>query len=1673
MKRMRKIVAVTLAAVLIYGAFGNCLYGVFAADTPAVTIKTEKYENGTLSVSWISPAGAKSAVISYHKPAADDTALPAEQIIVPEGNKAGISGLKADYIYDISIAVYNGDVDAGGNPVAGAELIGRGLLFCLPSITFSSTPAPQEAEQISSGGGYQIGHKPGLKLYWKEPKVFYDPEGTLYPAVDSNPGNNEFRKANDSIALQYMQNQLNGIYNKNIELSTLNYIINISTDVNKLNAGPDQTSVLVDQQGGGYKASLSGRPDVGPAEVTAASDMPGFIGFELLGRADEESSVTTPSGVNVLPDEDILPGTVYYMNIKPIFKDAGGENVYAVSVGDPSDMNGSILSGERPYTSTPIRFQLTRDSANNIYVKIYKINQGSLYLPRLYYEVQVTDDHTLPGDWPVKKTMDDSYFSGATAITVITGVNPNNELYYRIVVKSDNPEDRLESLPLPYTLTIDTSRPPLPTGITITDRIPDTAKAVDPSGAEITVKSSDIVISWDKPLNWDTTNKEDLYFHFLLNTNQTEIASDVPLYADGRYWESYPAKYRLVKYVCAGSENIKEQGNRLTYTLKAFELFKPDGAPAGDTIPNDDGYPEFLMPNTVYYLQMYTTTKENRGTADPGKMSDRSIIVSFTTLSGAAADVPLPVDFKLSANGKQTDTTAVPPVNYNYVDLKFDKVTDIDWRSYAEEYDTTKYSYEIYYDIFMSMRTDPASFIRAGTTEIPGGDVAFTGADDIQSTSVAARISRFTEQSLVSRFGNRLLPNTTYYFKARTRLVVRNKSDGTEVLTKTSMDTAILPVTTIVTEVNPPDDSSRKPMAPTDFSIALDENQNPLVSGNSVTFTWERQEEDVIYELIRTSRKVNPNDPKDAYENDPEYISFLEEYDALSDGENNGKVYLDPVLPAGQTSYPEGFSYDHATGMCTYTVDRRIFPNKLYYFSLKAVRVDAAREPLSAEAESVWVSIPVTTSLIEAPSSLEVVVNAELGFSWTDATAGLTAEDYRIYAKGPDDIDYRLMQKTQSTIVKDGDGRTYYGRISGLKINSSYDVKVTKENNVTVYEKNGLMTRDGYHELEVRWMGKPLDSFSRYDIVLMAEGDSDYTTLTASDLEQYTDKNGSVLPYYAEETAMTVNSDSIYYYARIKSAEMSLPGGITAHRPLRSNVKYYIKVRSVKVDSTDASFIAYSKYIGPVDTRTEFNQDDYDDGDREEDEKARFYDRIAELEKEYYWRVDAGSGIACILLKGDRVSDALANTPGDSFTIDMTSISANLARDEIYVPLNVIKTMNSLNKSVSIRTAGSVMMIRPETLEASENEQLKNIAARQGVKDIYIRLSVSRSTSAEPALPSNYERLSDINELVIQATGLTKTDGDLKKLFHNKLYSEDTGLVGEKLDMLLKTYVGSGTGSSELIDQYIQSLIDMIKEELSEYIGSTLKSVKLSNTTRDIKELEAPISAGLSFKEGSGIKIPYVLYDGSQSWQKISAGVVRSGSAVTFNLAKTGKYVILSAQGSIGDIPAGHWAEDYIKSLTSQYDLSGVFTGINKSFMPDNLVTCREVVLLYEKVTGRDAEDNGLDIRQKSARLGLDVYINPNSLMKNISRQETAGVLIKLFSVKKGVSADRLEPGGILYIEDEGDIGDKYYKPVLMAVDMEVMSVDGEGRFNPGKNMTRAEVVAGFVKMLRQAGEVT
>ncbi len=121
---------------------------------------------------------------------------------------------------------------------------------------------------------------------------------------------------------------------------------------------------------------------------------------------------------------------------------------------------------------------------------------------------------------------------------------------------------------------------------------------------------------------------------------------------------------------------------------------------------------------------------------------------------------------------------------------------------------------------------------------------------------------------------------------------------------------------------------------------------------------------------------------------------------------------------------------------------------------------------------------------------------------------------------------------------------------------------------------------------------------------------------------------------------------------------------------------------------------------------------------------------------------------------------------------------------------------------------------------------------------------------------------------------------------------------------------------------------------------------------------------------------------------------------------------------------------------------------------------------------GKSAANTGLDVKTRLKLLGMDDIIHPNSLLRNVNRQQTAAVLARLFAVKRGLNPASLSPTASKAITDEQGIDDKYYLAVYMVVDINVMQLDESGRFRPGETVTRAEAVAAFVKLLELTGDL-
>ena len=1674
MRGSKGIISILLIFVMLIGFLPA---GVYAASSVEVSVIS--YIDGNLKIGWENINLANEIKISYKQPNGQNV----EILLGPGVTSYELTGLQDNFIYEINIE----GRDSGG------AVVGKGLLYFLPGITFESSFVPETIVDTDDGatsvppydskGGREIGTKPRLNVKWNVPQIF---NGTQLVYADE--------------ALAYIESRINAVYGTSRKINGFNYKINISQDKGEMSGN---AAVLINEESGGYKAAVSGSTLSSNVKFESSS---GRMEFDLIGRKDKNADLPNAEQYG-LPHPDVLPGTVYFMNIQLVID--GYQDAVVMGADGTSPLKGKL------YTYTPIRFQLSKDDAGNVYVKVYTLNQGSLTLPDLYYEVQSNTVDSAYG-WTTRAKIDPDYVKDSYGknqefgVIPIIGASNQNKVYYRVITSSTS-DDVIKSQTLPYVMALDKTKPPIPKNVSITDRNLVTGTISDQKGEREGI-STDVTISWDRPVNWEeiknnTDVDSELYYCFVLNISQSDITQKpYPSLIDStnniKYEDYFPAKYRLVKYVSAKSVNlpdnvedkIRENGNRLEYTLRGFDLLswtdsngvKHDfSASLRSRLGIESDYPDFLLSNTVYYMQMFTV----KGNPETGEVfdnsSDNSVTVSFTTLPGTQKKVPLPNNFQLAQFDGNTYVIeeevadgVTRKITSNIIKLQFDEITGLKWSDYT----TKRINNKIYYDLYMSTSPDKG-YVLIGSTDnahdefISKNNVKFEVISEGQHKYVEATIKDFQNDPAVTSFGRKLTPNTTYYFKLKTRLVMAKKAadpiDPSSVVypddyeVKESEFSQILPVTTVRGEITEPGPDEKIPLAPVDFNIAVDENGNQLLTGNSVVFEWERKESDVKYILIATSERLPMNADSTMYINDPVYQDFKKYFNIT--GKKVG-IELDPGL--NEDKYPENFEYDISTNTCTYKIDEWLFPNRLYYFSLMAVNKNN-------DNKSPWICIPVTTKLVDVPSGLEAIHRGEIGFYWTDTSINAKPEDFDVYIKGPKDKDYKLVSRSQCTIVKDNNTilnngtktYVYYGRVYNLELNTTYSIRVYRRGDQSklIYSKTGVYTRNGYSELQVKWKGR---KGYTYEIAIKAADEVNYVTLTPNDLEMYTDVEGNKNPYYVEETLQTYDNDDVYYYAKIKSMLVTLPDGTKERRLLESNKKYHIKVRAVKVDTNDSTLVAYSKYIGPVESRTEFNQDDYDKDKDDEDRRNKFLDKVKQLEDRYFWRVNISDSSAnTILLRDQKIINALNSTRANSFTVDISEFVQNIKTDVVYVPLNIIKTLNKDRKSLVIKTKEFEFTIRPDTFDIANNEKIEILSNKAGVNDILLKLTVKREDKGRKGLPSNTKMASPVIDFAVEAQGISQTTEALEKKIHDKLYDEEDGLLSEKLNILINTYAGDSQKKTQILNQYVNELVKLVELELSNYIYTNIESMKLTGMSADIQTFDTPLMVRLYYTDSSGLKLPYVLYKSKNTWQKVTSDTTSSSSTLLFNVTGAGQYIVLIVRNAVDEIPDSHWAKKDIQKFTSKYDLSTVFTGIESAFAPEDIVTRKEMVLLYEIVANKGSSGTG-DIKQKLEMTGLDSIFNARNVAGNVTKQEAAAVLVKVYSAKTGINVQNLKLNRTLYIADEDSIDDRFLKSVMIAVDKGFMELDANRKFNPGGSLNRAQVISIFVKLLENTGDL-
>ncbi|HBR03013.1 MAG TPA: hypothetical protein DD738_10410 [Ruminiclostridium sp.] len=1670
-KKLKRMISMVLALVILVAGPYSEIQTYAAADTVNLSVSYNSSTN-QYDISFPLDYNPGKVIVNYHGPdykTDDPTAFQIDHTYSSGTVKVGLD-LSPDHVYDFTVDVYKNYDDASwshqGSLYYLADMTFTGESFNMMALNYDIEDKAPVYEKDGEGRVVTVksGENPMIRLKWKIPTMYCPGEGLVY--------------LTDSKALSVLQKP-------DIPIAKACFQI-----------------IMTVGQGSTRRLEFN-------TDYSETGDMI-VEGKDLTVSGFSGGTVTDPDGfVSIVLEKEhgIEPGTEYeYTNIGIVFENSSSHQVSLrqTKLSAHSDNHFMVHNMDNAFDEyggrlssvfTPIQIELTKVDIDKVQVRFQKITNG--VYPELHYQVQYApklDDLFMKSNNWVK--IPDSSISasegyGSEIVTIhMTGID-HPEYYFRVVFydsSSDSPISSSLCVDLRH-LDADSGRPPLVKGIkaeaVYAGRQEVTVPSTDLSQGNVKIPASDLRISLEKPASWAQIkdweafkatpyNDEDFTFHVLLSTYLPESAIGLQTKKIGlsETKEIYlPVKQKRV--LVLGKQDFIEDPNdsgRIICTLPGDRLFYDFVGQSSLMNENNedtskDGvtadYPTFLVPNTTYYMQIFTSWKrdnqaiyddiwgDSEGLTTVGlgeKLSFTSSFASFTTWPLKEMPVPMP-DIQL---GIEPETNVDPntgeitldgiAVNYNRV------LTYAGWDDYTSENEDRSIVYEFYLSRNAAVFDDSTP---TAVAEYPDND-----------EMSKHRIIIDTDNE-----GKAILPNTVYYVKARATLVVGGIAIGS------SDFTAIKAVTTPKIDSGGVDEEARDPRAPSEFSIALDQDGNPMLSDAWVFLAWLHAEEDVSYEMICTSTKIDSGATAEDYASDITNINFLKAYDA-----QDTELFIDPADPDSSLAIIDGLRLNE-DGSVLMPIKRDFLrPNRVYYFSLRAVRRTVDSSGNTVETISQWITIPVTTKMVAAPAFLEAVEDMEIGFHTSCTANGAAAESMEVYLKKAKEKDsqYRALNRSQYTCVKDGS--TFYFRLYNLEADQWYDIQVKNNTGNTWYdgetenwksarsEPVQAKTRNPFQEIEVRWEGEePYD----YYLEARTSREADYVELSYSS-SGFTDygydlADGTRIEFYREKTNLYVEEDSekYIYYALIRGKPVQNSSGNLKDQPLKSNTDYYVKLWAYNLEE--------SIHIGPVHIRTDFSQDDYDD-DQEEDDIIDLFDQSAEkFSRKLYWCVDMKKGTSLrIILKEDKVAGLLQEAYNSTVTVDLTGENKSASYYEVLIPHDVLEALEAYNSRLSISVAGTEITLNRGSIDM---DSLKDQALNNKAREAMLLLRVNLAGKSDKAFPAGYKTLSDIVDFQAVAVGSRLAYSEINGMLHDILYEPDAsgpfkyGILDREMTEVLQDMEDySYLSYTDLRDRIDNVMLD-VEIELSKYLKDIIDG------GRGLKADFAVTKEMAEFPGGIGMKLAYSCQDGytgyitpfvnyGLSWAEPSGSKASMLQMVLFRVEKPGRYMV-AGKAQVVIQPGGTGSEAYLK-LAAKYDLSKVFG--SGTIHPANPIKGEQAVMLYAVLIQKESEMTGLTPVQKASKLGLSNILAAKQLTGYMDNQSSLSLAVKLYCTKAHINEASMLPSRTIVIANDSAISSRIYKYVVLGIDLGIAELQNN-TFDAAGQTT----VGGLLDMMAKA----
>lgn len=1672
----------------VYAATNNTFNPTFTYDQ----------DNSRWIIAWLPIDGTSTVSVKWHNPDGSVGEVTDAVLLPVEGKNRISLDFQPDHIYDLLFSFKN----SHGDPVSFRDKynasVSEDTIFFLPDITFEGTSFNEMAvlggltdgapTPVMSEDGSQViriisGQQPKITLRWKVPTIWEPSESKVLHIT------------HEDVNLDRLESGASP--HVDIDYSYFHVKMNVVRDVvttKDYRTGYNDTSAMIVRETGRTVSGFNADGSASQEYVSFTLDHTNGI---LPGTEYEKINIRLFFWNKAMNEQAISSRLVYGSDVAEGFSIENKDNVF-------NSIQGRISS-----LFTPMMYEVSKVDVDKMEIRIYKIKSRNY--TELYYQVQDAGTvlELLEGGAETNtgiKVPDASIPSstGWGSVIVEIPLNENGqhpEHYYRVVVTDGSANTPLGSLAIDLRmLGNDTGKPPVPREIKVESLYAlkqDVTYYNNRAEGETTkIPSTNLRISFEKPLIWMTRewgdiqsepdNENDFTFHILLNTYLSDDVKimDTRVIGDQKVTVFVPVKEKRVLTI--DKHDLQEDPSdttRLVFEMDGTKLFQDLATDTSLDFENDvdmdingrADYPTFLLPNTMYYMRMFSTRRKDSSdvnwaakTGLGDKISYISPVVSFTTYPTQDLPVPLP-NLELDVDIANEPDPVTGKIVFNGITVDFPKILeDNDWLEYTRVTNNRK----IVYDLYISDKPDEKSFILLQPPFIEPLQTLYP--DENPEAGMSTLVNRFPIGQ-----GEALKPNTTYYFKLQAKLYVNNEDSPFLI----SDETPIKSITTPKTDSGSMDDLDRKPRAPVEFSIARNDKNEEELTDARVTLTWKHFEPDVTYEMVVTKEKLDKDydyTQDDYHIGDMYSPGFLDIYRSYMPSEQDKELHID-VLTTPLKDV--GFTYNTDNNrIARFPVNLPYLrPNHLYYFSLRAVR-NRGQEDASY---SDWISIPVTTKMVAPPDFIEPVNDVQLGFM-VQLSGNINEEDFRIMLKKgyQENSAYVELNRARYSVVRDN--RDYYIRLYDLEPDTWYDVKpyyisgTTKiwydSEEKTWSSKEGapleMKTRNTLNEIEVRFAG---DSLYDYFLELRTDDDPDYISLqynaTGSSDYGYNLADGTRVDFYREKIAAYLldGMDAKYiYYAKISNVQGKKSDGTYERRPLRANTRYYVKVWARHIED--------SIHIGPVTVRTDFSQADYDEGYVRDEITHLFESRADGLTRKLYFTInEPDRTVNRVLLKGSMISGLLKVSGYSGVTVDISGEKPGVNKDSILIPMEILDTLQKTGSRLTIRFSQGELTLTGETLN---QDTLKKAVSATGVKEAMLELIIERKQAGSVQPPAGLELGSTVFDISMRAVGMGRTYPEINEIIYDILKEPTTkgpfkyGILDRELIKLLEEKTTLTYKTQAELDNQIDQILNRVEEEVSLYLKDILDGGRGFSASRISEKQLAGLDGGMKLKMlHDGLQTltePMILPSGTAKWQEPAGVKAWVFPYVLVNCKTAGQYAVFLVKAV--NIPEQNGMTDPdLQKLSRKFNLQKVFG--NRTLYPGDFVSKDSAIALFEVITEAGNETAGLSTAAKIRYYQLEDILPVTGLKADMNRQQAACLVVEIYAVKTGIPAKAMRPTTLRYIKNAATMADPVYNRLVIALDLGLTSLEADGSYKGESPATVEEILREVITVLELLGE--